>query len=144
MTTPSTKSFGGEKPKGMRRHWNELVGYIIQPRRNIPIIVILLGSGDNGKTVLIRTVIRIARRSSCSVPSEWTNSTRVVSQWVAFSASSYSSTTTFEAGARLPDGTLKIISEAKEVTGEQKYGPPFNFIVRTIPVLLCNNIPSLG
>jgi phage/plasmid-associated DNA primase len=39
---------------------------------------------------------------------------------------------------------LKTISEAKEVTGELKYKPPFNFVVRTVPVLLCNNIPSLA
>ena len=48
------------------------------------------------------------------------------------------------AGARLPDGVLKTISEAKEVTGELKYQPSFNFTVRTVPVLLCNNIPSLA
>jgi putative DNA primase/helicase len=48
------------------------------------------------------------------------------------------------AGARLPDGVLKTISEAKEVTGELKYQPSFNFVVRTVPVLLCNNIPSLA
>src|SRR5271166_5539942 len=48
------------------------------------------------------------------------------------------------AGARLPDGMLKTISEAKEVTGELKYQAPFNFVVRTVPVLLCNNIPSVA
>jgi putative DNA primase/helicase len=48
------------------------------------------------------------------------------------------------AGARLPDGTLKTISEAKEVTGELKFRDHFNFIVRTVPVLLCNSIPSLA
>jgi putative DNA primase/helicase len=48
------------------------------------------------------------------------------------------------AGARLPDGVLKTISEAKQVTGELKYQPSFNFVVRTVPVLLCNNVPSLA
>ena len=48
------------------------------------------------------------------------------------------------AGARLPDGILKTISEAKEVTGELKFGPAFNFVARTVPVLLCNNVPSLA
>jgi P4 family phage/plasmid primase-like protien len=48
------------------------------------------------------------------------------------------------AGARLPDGILKTISEAKQVTGELKFGPVFNFTVRAVPVLLCNNIPSLA
>jgi putative DNA primase/helicase len=48
------------------------------------------------------------------------------------------------AGIRLPDGFLKTISEAKLVTGEAKYKDPFNFIVRTVPILLCNNIPSVA
>jgi putative DNA primase/helicase len=48
------------------------------------------------------------------------------------------------AGARLPDGILNTISEAKEVTGELKFGPVFNFTVRAVPVLLCNNIPCLA
>jgi phage/plasmid-associated DNA primase len=39
---------------------------------------------------------------------------------------------------------LKTISEAKEVTGELKYQASFNFVVRTVPVLLCNNIPSVA
>jgi len=30
------------------------------------------------------------------------------------------------------------------VTGELKFGPVFNFTVRAVPVLLCNNIPSLA
>ena len=44
----------------------------------------------------------------------------------------------------MPDGILKTISEAKEITGEYKYGPAFNFTVRTMPLLLCNNVPSLA
>src|SRR5262249_52964831 len=47
-----------DKPKAMVRHWNELLGYVIQPKRNIPLIVILYGSGDNGKTKLIGTATR--------------------------------------------------------------------------------------
>ena len=129
-------------PKGLRRHWNELFGYIIQPRRNIPLIGISLGSGDNGKTKLTETIMRLLGRIWFSA-SGWTNSTRVTSEWVTFSASTYSSTMTFEHEVRLPDGTLKTISEAKEVTGEHKYGPAFNFTVRTVPLLLCNNVPSL-
>jgi len=48
------------------------------------------------------------------------------------------------AGARLPDGILKTISEGKQVTGELKFGPVFNFVVRAVPVLLCNNVPCLA
>jgi putative DNA primase/helicase len=45
-----------DNPAAMVRHFNEVFGYIIQPKRNLPAIVIMSGGGDNGKTVLIRTV----------------------------------------------------------------------------------------
>ena len=48
------------------------------------------------------------------------------------------------AGAKLPDGTLKKISEPKLLTGEHKFKPAFNFINRAFPILLCNNPPSLA
>src|SRR5262249_62040802 len=48
------------------------------------------------------------------------------------------------AGIRLPDGELKKISEAKPITAEYKYGPSFEFVVRSVPVLLCNNTASLA
>lgn len=131
------------EPKILRRHWNELVGYLIQPRRNIPLIVIMIGGGDNGKTVLTRTVVRLVGH------------TQVQAQRVEeleknrFAMGSLLGKLMFldddvRAGARLPDGILKTISEAKEVTGENKYKPSFNFVVRTVPILLCNNVPSLA
>jgi putative DNA primase/helicase len=132
-----------DNPKAMRRHWNEFVGYVIQPRRNIASIVILLGDGDNGKTVLIRTVIRL-------LGDQLVHAQRVEDlDKNRFVMGSLFGKYLFvdddvKAGARLPDGMLKTISEAKEVSAELKYLPSFNFVVRTVPVLLCNNIPSLA
>ena len=130
-------------PKAMARHWNELVGYLIQSRRNIPAILVLLGGGANGKTALIRTVIRL-------LGSQLVQSQRIED----FEKSRFAMGSLFgklllvdddvRAGARLPDGILKTISEAKEVTGELKFGATFNFVARTVPVLLCNNVPSLA
>jgi putative DNA primase/helicase len=132
-----------DNPEQMVRHWNELAGYLIQSRRNIPLIIILLGRGDNGKTKLIETVTRLL------------GSALVYAQRVdELEKSRFTMGSLFgkyllvdddvRAGARLPDGILKTISEAKVVTGEFKYGPAFNFVVRTVPVLLCNNVPSLA
>jgi putative DNA primase/helicase len=132
-----------DNPKAMVRHWNELVGYIIQPKRNIPVIAIMSGAGDNGKTVLIRTVMRL-------LGTDLVHAQRVDDlDKNRFAIGSLFGKYLFvdddvRAGARLPDGMLKTISEAKEVTGELKYRPSFNFVVRTVPVLLCNNIPSLA
>lgn len=43
-----------------------------------------------------------------------------------------------------PDGELKKISEPKVLTGERKNGPYFNFVIHTVPVLICNNVPSVA
>jgi putative DNA primase/helicase len=132
-----------DDPKALRRHWNELAGYIVQPRRNNPLIVILLGGGDNGKTVLARTLVRL-------IGQEQVQAQRVEElEKNRFAIGSLLGKQLFldddvRAGARLPDGTLKKISEAKEVTGEAKYRPDFQFVVRTVPMLLCNNVPSLA
>ena len=130
-------------PKQMRKFWNELVGYIIQPRRNIATIAILLGSGNNGKTALVKTVTKLLGKAQV-------HAQRVEDlERNKFAFGSLFGKLLFldddvKAGARLPDGTLKIISEAKEVTGENKYKDPFNFVVRSVPMLLCNNVPSLA
>jgi P4 family phage/plasmid primase-like protien len=130
-------------PEYMSRHWNELVGYVIQPRRNLPLVAILLGRGDNGKTVLTRTIVKLLGTAQVQAQRvEELEKNR-------FAMGSLLGKLLFldddvRAGARLPDGILKTISEAKEVTGENKYKPPFNFVVRTVPMLLCNNVPSLA
>ena len=132
-----------ENPNSMARHWNEIVGYVIQPRRNISVILVLLGGGDNGKTVLMQTVIRLLGNDLvCARRVEDLEKSR-------FAVGSLFGKRLFvdddvKAGARLPDGMLKTISEAKTVTGELKYHSDFNFVVRAVPALLCNNIPSLA
>jgi putative DNA primase/helicase len=49
-----------------------------------------------------------------------------------------------KSGIKLPDGVLKKISEAKTLTGEYKNRPLFDFRNTAIPILLCNNVPSLS
>jgi putative DNA primase/helicase len=132
-----------DNPEDLVRHWNEFVGYVIQPRRHIPIIIILLGGGDNGKTVLIRTVIRLLGTPLVEAQRVDNLDKNRFAMGSLFGKLLYVDDDV-RAGARLPDGILKTISEAKEVTGEYKYKPSFNFTVRTVPVLLCNNIPSLA
>jgi P4 family phage/plasmid primase-like protien len=132
-----------DEPEDLVRHWNEFVGYVIQPRRHIPTIMILLGTGDNGKTVLIRTIIRLLGKSLVEAQRVDNLDKNRFAMGSLFGKLLYVDDDV-RAGARLPDGILKTISEAKEVTGEYKYKSPFNFTVRTVPVLLCNNIPSLA
>jgi P4 family phage/plasmid primase-like protien len=120
-----------------------LVGYIIQPRRHLPIVPILFGRGDNGKTKLMHTLMQLLGPALVHAQRvEDLDKSR-------FAMGSLFGKFLFvdddvRTEARLPDGILKTISEGKQVTGELKFGPVFNFVVRAVPVLLCNNIPSLA
>jgi P4 family phage/plasmid primase-like protien len=129
-------------PKGMDRHWNECFGYMIQHRRDIPTVAILKGGGGNGKTVLMQTVLKLLGENLISAQ-------RIESLENQFAIGNLLGKLLLldddvKAGIRLPDGQLKKISEAKTVTGEHKHGPQFNFTIRSLPVLLCNNVPSLA
>jgi len=128
--------------KGMARHWNDLFGYVIQSRREIPAVCILKSGGNNGKTVLMNTVIKLMGENLVSAQ-------RIESLENQFAMGNLLGKLLLldddvKAGIRLPDGQLKKISEAKTVTGEHKHGPQFNFTIRSLPVLLCNNVPSLA
>jgi putative DNA primase/helicase len=131
------------KPKAMVALWNTLLGHAIRPDRSIPLILILLGSGRNGKSMLVHTLFRLlGDELVCATRIEDLDKSRfaignLLGKRVLIDDD-------VRAGIRLPDGELKKISEAKLVTGEPKYGKQFNFVVRTLPILLCNNVPSLA
>lgn len=136
--------FSEAKPsiKGMCRHWNELLGYLIQGRRDIAIIGVFRGGGDNGKTTLMRTVMSLLAPDMVSAQSIESLENRfamgnLLGKHLLLDDD-------VKDGIRLPDGLLKKISEAKVVTGEHKHGKQFNFVVRAVPILLCNNVPSLA
>jgi P4 family phage/plasmid primase-like protien len=131
-----------ENPKAMRRHWNELFGYILQPRRDIKLIVMLLGGGDNGKSKLMELIA-----------DEFLGINNYVSARVGelegnqFSLSKLVGKLLFydddvQSGTKLADGILKKISEERAITTEKKYQNSFTFRCRALPVLLCNNLPT--
>ena len=127
---------------GMIRHWHELVGYLIQPTREFPIIVILIGKGANGKTRLLNTVTRLLGPQATFFGNvEHLEGNR-------FSLGALRGKLLFvdddvKVRLKLPDGILKKISEAKPITGEEKYKNPTTFTSRAVPFLLCNGIPFL-
>ena len=132
-----------EDPQAMVRHWHELVGYLIQPRRHIPLILICVGGGSNGKSMLVQTITRLLGPGLVSAQRiENLDKHRFAS--ASLLGKLLLVDDDVRAGIRLPDGELKKISEAKPISAEHKYGPPFEFVVRSVPVLLCNNVPSLA
>lgn len=130
-------------PKALIRHWHELTGYIIQPSRTIPSIVILYGEGSNGKTKVLETISKLLGKGQvmASKIGELEKNRFLVGSLLG---KSLLVDDDVQAGTRLQDGELKKLSEAKTLTGENKYGPPFDFVCRAIPFMLCNNLLSLG
>jgi P4 family phage/plasmid primase-like protien len=132
---------GASNPKAMRRHWHELAGYMLQPPRPFAIVLVLDGTGRNGKSLLIKIVIELMGKSV------------VYAAPVASLTGRWS--TAHLAGKRLfvdddvakdcvlPDGILKTISEEKILTGERKYRDKAEVLCGVVPVLLCNNLPVL-
>jgi putative DNA primase/helicase len=115
----------------------------IAPRRKMPKIIVLRGSGSNAKTKVMETVTKILGQDLVAYfRIENLENNR-------FAIGSLLGKTVLvdddvKAGTRLPDGELKKISEPKILTGERKHGPVFNFTIRTVPVLICNNVPSVA
>ena len=132
-----------EYPRTLIAFFEELMGYAIQLRRDIPLIVLMIGEGNNGKTSLVRVLTEL-------VGPDFVHSGRVDDLDEArFAIGSLFGKLLFvdddvRAGAKLPDGALKKISEAKRLTGEHKFKPAFSFVNRAFPILLCNNLPSLA
>lgn len=127
-------------PDEMFRHFMELAGYICQPWRKIPLIVLLHGGGSNGKTSLLKIIMNILGENT------------VMSDRIGdiedspFKIGSLDGKLMLldddvDGGTCLPDGFLKKISEEKALTGQHKYKPPFEFICRAVPVMLSNDYP---
>ena len=122
--------------------FDELMGYAIQLRRDIALIVLMIGGGSNGKTSLVRVLTEL-------VGPDFVHSGRVEDLDERFAVGSLFGKLLFvdddvRAGTKLPDGALKKISEAKRLTGEQKFKPAFSFVNRAFPIMLCNNLSSLA
>lgn len=131
-------------PKAMSRHFNELFGYIIQPKRDIPLIVICIGEGENGKTILMTTIKKLMGGDAvyeCANIIDLPNNRFAIGELFG---KLLLIDDDVKQGVKLPDGFLKKISERKSLTGEAKFKPSFQFISLALPVLLSNHVPSIS
>lgn len=130
-------------PAAMAEFWAELMGYAIQPKRSIPLVMLGWGVGDNGKTKLLATYIHlIGPELVMAMPIGELGKSRFTTGSLLGKLAIIDDDV--QSGTRLPDGQLKRLSEEKTITGENKYGPPFTFTARTAIFMLFNNPPSLA
>lgn len=125
------------------RHLYELMGYIIQGQRNMAAWALFYGNGRNGKSFVSGVLMALMGHKA----------------WASKSLADYSGSRNthieaglvgklllvdddFKKGALLPDDTLKKLSETKPVTANPKGSDEFNFICRTVPLILANSWPK--
>lgn len=127
-------------PDEQIRHFHEVMGYLIQPTREIATWVLLKGPGGNGKsflmsiiayllgdTCLLKGVADLAKRDNHFEHSLFGK--------LLFLDDDYAK------GTLLPDDWLKKLSEAKPVTANPKFGGTYTMISRAIITILSNSWP---
>lgn len=130
-------------PATMVGFWHELMGYMLQPRRPIPLVALGWGAGNNGKTKLVETFMQlVGPELIVAMPISELEKSRFTSGNLLGKLAIIDDDV--KAGTRLPDGQLKRLSEEKTITGENKFGPSFTFTVRTAILMLFNPPPTLA
>jgi putative DNA primase/helicase len=122
------------------RHWHEFVGYGIQPVRNIASIWMLYGHGKNGKTQLVKTIKKLMGKDAVasirvgSLSGDFGLEPLIGRRWALDDD--------VDQNTLLPDGTLKLISEVKDITVARKGIKSLDVICYALVVMLANDWPA--
>lgn len=132
-----------EDAEGMKRHFYEVMGYILQPARDIPTWVMLKGPGGNGKSFLLDIISTLMGRRSISNVSLDEISRRQDSHFTdSLQGKLMVLDDDVKSNTILPDDWLKKLSEAKALSANPKGKSRYEFIARSIVVALTNHWPS--
>ena len=128
-------------PEDMQRHLEELGGYILGTSRWLKTWVLLHGPKDTGKSTFTEVLRRLLGDSffgesltEFSHGESQFKNTRLIGKLVFVDDD-------YDAGAKLPDGFLKKISEEKTLSTDRKYGEGFSFVCRALPIICSNHWP---
>ena len=129
-------------PPDMVRHWYEATGYAIQPRRDIPVFIILIGHGANGKSKSLQTLQHLLG-SAAVMNAPIANFQRDRFNIAALHGKLLFIDDDMGADTHLDDGLLKAISEAKEMSTRHAYGKrSFKFLCLALPIMAGNHYPT--
>jgi putative DNA primase/helicase len=129
-------------PQDMASDWEEFLGYIIQPHRDIPTFWLLIGHGANGKSKLLQTLHHLVG------PASVMNAPIAKFQSDRFNVAALQGKLLFidddmGVDTHLDDGLLKAISEGKEMSARHAYGERhIKFRCLALPVMAGNHYPT--
>ncbi len=130
-------------PADMVRHMEEIMGYIIQPRRFIASFFVWIGDGSNGKTQLSNILIELLGPSNVHADRIGNLKTnRFIFGSLVWKSLFLDDD--MRAGEELSDDLIKMLSEAKRMAGERKFKDVFEYVSRIALLILCNDYPRLA
>jgi P4 family phage/plasmid primase-like protien len=134
-----------ENPKALIDFIWEIIGYSLQPDKDLPIFPLFIGKGANGKSLIQKVMTALHGPDT------------VVSKDLALFADGAKNNHAMaeivgarlildddlEKGTRLPTSTVKKLSEAKLLTANPKGKDSFSFIHHALMVVNANTYPKL-
>ena len=134
--------FTGPDAAEHKRHLEEVAGYVLQPWREIACFFLLRGEPHAGKSTFGTLINLLLGASSVNRDLERYggndshDTAGLVGKLLLLDDD-------FRAGGLLPDGFLRKISEAKQITANPKNKDTFDFVCRAAPMVFCNAWPAL-
>lgn len=109
----------------MRRAMLEQIGYTLMSSSKYEFFELLLGTGDNGKSVLLAVLFALlGEHNTCSVtPHKLDNAHYLVNLFGKLA----NIVTELDKREVLPDGVMKAISSGEPITGDGKFKDPLKF-----------------
>jgi len=126
------------------RHFWELIGYVIQPRKDIALIMVWYGTGFNGKTTIADFITRLMG-SGCALPVRMHEfgSGRNQHSTASLEGKLLLIDDDLQSDAKLSDGMLKKFSETKLVEINPKHKAAYITRSNVTPLVLTNSVPII-
>ena len=126
------------------RHFEEFMGYVIQPNKDLASWWLLKGPGGDGKSTLMEILCGLLGNAVLPEDIKQFSSTgdkhimeRLVGAYLVYDDD-------LDKNAKLPSGPLKKISENKLLSANPKGRDAYNFINCAVPVMCSNGFPKSG
>lgn len=124
------------------RHLWEVIGYIIQPRKDIAIWILFHGRGSNGKTVVLNIISSLLDEFALQKPISDISTTRNNHALAELPNKLVLIDEDLDSRTILPDSAIKKISENKMLTANPKGAREFKFRNTAVTLLAANSWPQ--
>ena len=124
-------------------YFEEIMGYVMQPRKNIAAWWLLNGRGSNGKSLLADIMASLCGSAALAKPIRELNTDKNNHALSDLPGKLMVYDDDMDTNIVLPDGILKKVSERKLLQANPKGKAMFSFISTATPIMLTNRLPTI-